>query len=247
MIRALSPENQHIFRHLVENRPCIAPVMETNSEVFASHPALMRFYLCDGTGALMLRGGGGLLCGEADDEELAGMLGFGGIESLKTDGVVPFGWHAEETLHIMLQQERAPVRPLPGGAVLCEEPSMRQVLDLLKCEGVLGTAADNFYSEACTKRTRGMARVWTVNLDGVPVATAGAYAITPREAYLSAVLTLPEHRGQGLGGTLVAHAAAELAQNGRRVSLLCRRELVPFYSRLGFETVGELLQTRPGM
>ena len=245
MIRALSSENQHIFRHLVEGKPCIAPVMEANSEVFFGHPALMRFYLCDESGALMLRGAGGLLCGEADDEELAGMLGFGGIESLKTDGMVPFGWHTEETLCIMTLQALPAARQLPSGAVLCEAPSMRQVLDLLKYEGILGTAADNFYSEACTKRARGMARVWTVNIGGIPVATAGAYAITPREAYLSTVLTLPDHRGGGFASTLVAHAAAELAQSGRTVSLLCRQELEPFYSRLGFETVGELLQTCP--
>lgn len=245
MIRALSCENQHIFRRLVENKPCIAPVMEANSEVFAGHPALMRFYLCDESGALLLRGGGGLLCGEADDEELSGMLGFGGIDSLKTDGMVPFGWHAEETLRIMVLREIPAARALPGGAAFCEEPSMRQVMDLLQHEGLLGTAADNFYSEACTKRSRGLARVWTVNIGGMPAATAGAYAVTPREAYLSAVLTLPEHREQGLASALVAHAAAELAQSGRRVSLLCREALVPFYARIGFETVGELLQTRP--
>lgn len=245
MIRVLTPENQPIFRRLVENRPCIAPVMEANSEVFAGHPALMRFYICDESGALLLRGGGGLLCGEADDEELAGMLGFGGVEFLKTDGMVPFGWRVEETLRIMVLRRLPASPPLPGGAALCKEPSMRQVMDLLRHDGLLGTAADNFYSEACTKRARGLARVWTVNIDGMPVATAGAYAVTPREAYLSAVLTLPEYRGQGLAGALVAHAAAELAQSGRAVSLLCREALVPFYARLGFETVAELLQTRP--
>lgn len=123
---------------------------------------------------------------------------------------------------------------------------------------------DNFYSELCVKRARGAACVWAVrqagdeagnetgnetgneagdeagneaaNGRGKMIASAGAYALTPETAYLAAIETAGPLRGRGIGSRLVGTLAAQLAGEGRRVTLVCRENRVSFYERIGFRT-----------
>ncbi|MBD5093743.1 MAG: GNAT family N-acetyltransferase [Subdoligranulum sp.] len=68
------------------------------------------------------------------------------------------------------------------------------------------------------------------------IATAGAYALTDKTAYLATIETVNPLRGKGIGSWLVGVLAAQLAGEGRRVTLLCAEERTAFYGRLGFET-----------
>lgn len=244
MIRALNDENRAQFAAVCRGVPGLGAEVLANSEAFAGHPALMRFFVCGEGGALMLRGRGGVLLGQADEEELAGMLAFAGVDSLKTSGCVPFGWAKKEKLAVMRLARPAAVPPLPEGVRLVKDAPMSRVLRVLECVGLAGEAADNFYSEACTKRSRGLAEIWLAEQNGRPVATAGAYAVLENEACLAAVATLPEERGRGIGRALCGALCARLAAGGRDVTLLCREERRGFYCLQGFETCGEAWDLR---
>jgi GNAT superfamily N-acetyltransferase len=67
-------------------------------------------------------------------------------------------------------------------------------------------------------------------------------AITENYAFLGALGTLPEARGKGLAGRLLAQIAGEMA--GRETWLSCREELRGFYASVGFEHAGEMVALR---
>ncbi len=63
---------------------------------------------------------------------------------------------------------------------------------------------------------------------------------------LRGMVTLPDYRGQGLGGTLLDRGVALVArQGGREVWCNGRTDAMDFYRRHGFEPVGEEFET-PG-
>jgi len=75
-------------------------------------------------------------------------------------------------------------------------------------------------------------------VDGEPVACA---IVLDREddACVSAVATLPEHRGRGLAGGIISELLAAARGRGQRTgSLQASRPGAPVYSRLGFTDVG---------
>ena len=84
---------------------------------------------------------------------------------------------------------------------------------------------DDFYSELCSKRSRGLARVWTLEREGNIICTVGAYALANGQAYMAC-------------GETVEMANA-LAAEGWMPVFLCSPERVHFYTRLGFEKMGE--------
>lgn len=209
-----------------------------------------QFYT-SGTGelpfALGVRGTSALLAGPADAEELAGFLGFLGVCQLRTTGAVPEGWQRKERFCCMVLPACAQLNPrsAPEGLQLNEQPGVGRVADFL-CRGEsLGggetDAWDCFYSETCTLVNHGRALIWTAETksDG-PVATAGAYALWNRTAYLSGVETKQSARGQGIGSFLVGALANRLAKEGYRVELLCTAERESFYHKLGFTKQGEV-------
>ena len=98
---------------------------------------------------------------------------------------------------------------------------------------------DDFYSELCSKRSRGKARVWAL-MQGEEIAcTVGAYAIANGQAYMACGQTAEELRGKGIGGRLIVQLANELSAEGLQPVFLCSPERVHFYTRLGFEKLGE--------
>jgi GNAT superfamily N-acetyltransferase len=55
------------------------------------------------------------------------------------------------------------------------------------------------------------------------------------------VATLPEARGNGLAGALMAHALADARERGRTTSTLQATDLGrPVYERLGYRPLGEI-------
>ena len=98
---------------------------------------------------------------------------------------------------------------------------------------------DDFYSELCSKRSRGLARVWTLEREGEIVCTVGAYALADGQAYMACGETAEALRGRGIGGRLIVGMANALSAEGWMPVFLCSPERVHFYIRLGFERLGE--------
>ena len=70
---------------------------------------------------------------------------------------------------------------------------------------------EDFYSELCTKRTRGKALVWALRQGSETICTVGAYALANRQAYMACGQTAQPLRGKGIGGRLIVQMANELA------------------------------------
>ena len=197
--------------------------------------------------ALAVRGASAWACGWADPEELQGFLRFCGVKKLLAapgfappPGFAPAGrlcWLAMEP------QSDLPAPAAPPGLRLDEAVPMGRVIELLRQDDPQSEAFyDDYYSDGCTKRNRGLARVWGVWQGERLVSTGGAYALYSGGAYLAGIQTASALRGQGIGGWLVAEMAARLLGQGFAPCLLCRPKREAFYTRLGFVRQGELTQ-----
>ena len=188
-----------------------------------------------------------LAAGGANPQELASFLGFCGCRSLLTDGAAPARWHEAEqmTCFALGAGERLLLPPaeLWDAFTLETDPAPGPLADFLYPD--CPRQRDDFYSALCTKRSRGLARVWALTRQGRIAATIGAYAIRGGEAYLACGCTAQPLRGQGVGGRLIAAFANTLTAEGLRVSLLCRPERIHFYTRLGFVPAGTLTRYQP--
>ena len=150
-----------------------------------------RFY-AGPTLALELSGSTAWLAGHANPAELAGFLSFCGCESAILDETVcppPDGWHKAETLTVFGLPQGKPL-PLPAvdealwaQLTLCREaPAARVAAALYPADSA--RQAD-FYSELCTKRSRGRAAAWTLEQGSTVVCTVGAYALCNGQAYMA--------------------------------------------------------------
>ena len=178
--------------------------------------------------------------------ELAGFLSFCGCESAILDEAVcppPDGWRKAETLTVFGLPQAGPL-PLPAvdealwmQLSLCREaPAARVAAALYPAD--LTRQAD-FYSELCTKRSRGRAVAWTLEQESAVVCTVGAYALCNGQAYMACGQTAEPLRDKGIGGRLIVEMANSLAAEGLRPVFLCAPERVRFYTRLGFAKQAE--------
>ena len=145
--------------------------------------------------------------GHANPEELAGFLAFCGCESIILDEAgcpPPAGWHKDERLTVF---GLAPGRVLPlpavdealwGELTLDREPSALTVARELYPADT--ARQEDLYSELCTKRTRGKARVWALEKGNKTVCTVGVYALENGQAYMACGQTAESLRGKGIGG-----------------------------------------------
>ena len=196
--------------------------------------------------ALDVGGSTAWLAGHANPDELAGFLNFCGCEAVVLDEagcLPPTGWKRAKTLSVFgLPSGRQ--LPLPEA-----DATLWQILDK-NTEPAAGKTAemlfpdrpgrrDDFYSELCSKRSRGLARVWTLEREGEIVCTVGAYALADGQAYMACGETAEALRGRGIGGRLIVGMANALSAEGWMPVFLCSPERVHFYTRLGFEKLGE--------
>ena len=156
------------------------------------------------------------------------------------------------------------VGPLPLPAVdealwtqltLCREASAARVAEALYPADL--TRQADFYSELCTKRSRGRAAAWTLEQGSTVVCTVGAYALCNGQAYMACGQTAQPLRGKGIGGgrgvlrggrdggRLIVEMANSLAAEGLRPVFLCAPERVRFYTRLGFAKQAEYARYVP--
>lgn len=234
MIAELSEASRSRFLCAVCHRPYFGDVLPVHLAVFGLTHPFVRFYMADGA-AMQVKGRSALICGTYDRQETGAFLQMLGVCRVNTDGDAPVGYRLHQTLYNLVLAPNAPTVPRPQGRLeLDREPSAAQVTDFLMRREADRSGWDNFYAELCAKRVRGAAVVWAVRLDGQIVSTAGAYALSSQSAYLAAIETHEALRGRGIGGWLTGMLAADLAASGRRVTLTCAQERLPFYSRLGF-------------
>ena len=204
-----------------------------------------RFY-AGPTLALELSGSIAWAAGHVNPEELASFLAFCGCESIILDEAEcppPAGWHKAETLTVFgLASGKA--LPLPAAdealwaqLALDREPSAMDVARALYPADA--EKQEDFYSELCSKRTRGKAFAWTLGQESETACTVGAYALAAGQAYMACGQTAEPLRGKGIGGRLIVQMANELAAKGQHPVFLCSPERVHFYTRLGFAKLGE--------
>lgn len=242
-----TPKQRARFLRACEGKLCLGAALPLNLKLFGkSQPG--RFF-SGPTLALDIGGRTAWAAGHANPEELGSFLTFCGCGAVVLDEKIcpaPTGWKKAGTHTIF---SLAPGAALPDPAAdealwasltRNTEPSPGQVADALFADR--GRARrDDFYSELCTKRTHGAARVSALETaDGAIACTVGAYAIYGGQAYLACGQTAEPLRGRGIGGRLIVRTANELAAEGLRPVFLCNSERVPFYTRLGFAKAGEL-------
>ena len=200
--------------------------------------------------ALDVGGNTAAAAGHANPDELASFLNFCGCKAVILDEAEcppPTGWTRART-HTIFGLAAAEQLPLPAqteaqkalwdSLTRDEEPASGPVAEVLFPDRP--ARRDDFYSELCTKRSRGKARVWTLNQNGKIVCTVGAYALCNGQAYMACGQTEEALRGQKIGGRLIVEMANALAAEGQRPVFLCSPERVHFYTQLGFHPLGTL-------
>ena len=238
-----SRQRQRFFNACRE-KLCLGATMPLALSLFGkSRPG--RFF-AGPTLALDVGGSTAWLAGHANPDELAGFLNFCGCEAVVLDEAgcpPPTGWKRAKTLSVFgLPSGRQ--LPLPEA-----DATLWQILDK-NTEPAAGKTAemlfpdrpgkrDDFYSELCSKRSRGLARVWTLEREGEIVCTVGAYALADGQAYMACGETAEALRGRGIGGRLIVGMANALSAEGWVPVFLCCPDRVHFYTRLGFEKLGE--------
>ncbi|MEG0877160.1 MAG: GNAT family N-acetyltransferase [Oscillospiraceae bacterium] len=228
-----------LFNRILAQKPFFNVCMQASYQLYNSHPLLASFYTIDKTAAMSVTGHSALLCGSVKcKEELASFLNFCGVTRIKTDGYIPNGF-AATGISLMLYSGGEP--PSLNGGTLCEEPDLREVAKML-CNTGSEISEDNFYSDACMRRVRGMADVLAIKENGLLCSTAGVYAVSEQEAYIAAVMTKHECRGKGYASYLVAKLAQKYAE--KRVILVCDADMCGFYEKLGFKEEKRLLSAK---
>ena len=239
-----TPRQRQRFFNACREKLCLGATMPLALSLFGkSRPG--RFF-AGPTLALDVGGSTAWLAGHANPDELAGFLNFCGCEAVVLDEAgcpPPTGWKRAKTLSVFGLPPGWQL-PLPeADAALWQslekntEPAAGKTAEMLFPDRP--GRRDDFYSELCSKRSRGLARVWTLEREGEIVCTVGAYALADGQAYMACGETAEALRGRGIGGRLIVGMANALSAEGWMPVFLCSPERVHFYTRLGFERLGE--------
>ena len=175
----------------------------------------------------------------ADWDELAIFLQMQSCLHLQCDAQIARHLPLEEAWRSQVLRFNAPARaPLIGVEIIrANDPS--EIFELLESNFASVKNRELWMADMALRWRRGTARSWLLRREGVNHSTASAMALAENHAYLGAVATLPEMRGQGLAGELLARVAEQQKAEGREAILSCLPELAGFYQSVGFETAGE--------
>jgi N-acetylglutamate synthase-like GNAT family acetyltransferase len=136
---------------------------------------------------------------------------------------------------------------------LADHPPQRPADDALPAWTAEGSLADvgaindraypwggDSFSRALTQLPEGEVHLYVAHDDGEPIAcTATIDSGSNSEVQMVAVV--PEARGRGLAGKLIAHSLADAVERGATTGTLVATKLgYPVYSKLGFEPLGVL-------
>ena len=239
MIVRLTEEREKEYRAILRGERCTGARIAASMDCYGLSDDVCCFYLVDSSGALMVQGAQALLCGNAADVgELEHFLEFSGVRSFFAERVMLERWRAAPRLLLgHAGPARRPDAEFPG---LDRRPD----LWALSQSGLLDVEQPVYYADACRRVNAGSAVIWAVkDSAGGYRSTAGLYALTGGAAYLTAVATRPEDRGQGCAGALVQGLCAFAAP--RPVYLICAPGLRGFYEKLGFRLVTPICEFLP--
>ena len=245
MIAQVTNERQkRRFLNACQGKLCFAAKMPLSLEMFGKSQS--GWFFAGPTLAVELSGSTAWMAGHANPDELASFLEFCDCHAMvldERDGPPPTGWKRERTHSVfgLTPGQQLPLPPVDEtlwqSLTLDENPPAYPVAEFLFPDRP--ARRDDFYSELCTKRSRGRAKVWTLNREGKLVCTVGAYAIANKQAYMACGETVESLRGKGIGGRLIVQMANELSAEGYQPVFLCSPERVHFYTKLGFAKLGE--------
>lgn len=253
MIRAATPGDEGLVLGLcgLAGAPALGARAEADWRLLAENPRLpYRFFVVGDAGnkaVLEACGPDASLLGAVADgvDEIQLFLNFLGVKKLLGGTPLP-GW-TPENLTVMVHSACTPPASaspptLPDGFAPDTAPSPREAALLLQEAGRLAPEdADDFYAGLCTRLNHGFARLWGARQKqgGKLAAIALLHSITRRQAYLTAVETLPAAQGKGCASALVGNLCASAAP--LPVALLCAAGTTDFYQRLGFAPCGTVL------
>lgn len=235
-----TPRQKRRFLNACQGKLCLGATMPLSLELFGKSQS--GWFFAGPTLAVELSGETAWVAGHANPEELASFLDFCGCQTVVLDEAEcppPTGWTRARELSVF---RLTPGRLLPEPAVeeelwqsltLDEEPAAFPVAEFLFPDRP--ARRESFYSQLCTKRSRGRARVWTLRREGKIVCTVGTYALANGQGYMACGETEEALRGRGIGGKIIVRMANMLSAEGDQPVLLCGPERVRFYTRLGFE------------
>lgn len=239
MIRLAGPADEDEIIALAAAWPATGAIVEMYWRLQQENPRLPhRFYLAGGA-VLRVGGSRATLCGRvADPEEVAAFLHLEGVSQMTASDFYPTGWRLLETNKTLLRLPAPYAAPAPLPHGLEAWPDMEAVMAVLESRDGRMTppaAREFFYADANARRNHGAAVVLGIREGDALAATAGAWAVTAREAYIACVETRAEAQGRGYATALLGLLCAQLG--GRAMSLMCRSEMQPFYARFGFAAV----------
>ena len=132
-----------------------------------------------------------------------------------------------------------PVRRPPDDA-LEDWTSAGEIADVGAINDRAYTHGGDWFSRALTHVPEGAIHIYVARLEGEAV---GCCAATDEgeNSEIQMVAVVPEARGRGLSGRLIAHALADASERGMRTSTLVATKIGrPVYERLGFRPLGVL-------
>lgn len=229
--RVLTEAEERCYLNRVADALCLGTAMEVRCRMFREVPQLGHQFWLSENAAIALSGDTASVVGEYDPEEMAAFLDFAGMQKLLTDGEAPTGWVPADTLYAYAVRSPLPVH-CPGGMSIDRQPSLMTFTDLA-LSGEDAAAKESFYAQACAKRNHGMGAFWVASLNGTPVSAVAASEICGGFAYMSQGHTLPDFRGGGIGGALIAAMANSLLEQEVTPCWLCREERRHFYEAMG--------------
>ena len=229
----------------MQSAPATGPLCQMHWQLLQQNRHMPhRFFLTDSGAVLKLSGRRATLCGvpqtSEEGAEIQDFLVFSNADRLTAVDWYAPGWILVDNAAVMRRSANAPLPPVPPVPGFDPEVPVNDVLDVLESssgpmepEGV----REGFWVDFHIRRNHGYSRVYGVWEGDVLAATAGAYAVLDKTAYIACVETRPESRGKGYATALLAQLCADLPEHD--ISLLCRDELCGFYAPLGFAKTGQ--------
>lgn len=197
-----------------------------------SYSFLKFFGQTDGRSVISVYYGSAVICGEADEEAAIFCKQAGVSEILMPEAVYTrhFSEFSAEQLYIMEYK---------GGIFepekLSADTSYEKIFEILR-DG-FDISFEDWYPDMCHNVRHGISEVFTLE----DKATATKMFSEDGLSLISLVAVKKEHKGKGLGARIVRSASERLALKDR-VFVICKGELVPFYSKNGYKICGNCRQ-----
>lgn len=192
------------------------------------------FYALNDCG-LMLMGENLSLCGTPSEDDIETILSFCqflGVYGIESE-IPDLNIGSKRTMHLMQYTgESCPV---------CDEIITNENIygfSEFCCSNFMGSAFSTVYSYFARKVNKRISDIYYLVENRKIVSGALATRYGTREVYITFVSTSRPNRKKGLAAKVIQHIVA--SNPGRRVILMCEEELLPFYTKLGFEKYGEI-------